>query len=581
MEIPRTRLVMLAALGVPIGLLGGLAAVVLLHTIALLTNLVFLHRVGWSLPSFAELRPAWWFPLVAATGGLIVAVIARWCPVIRGHGLPEAMDAVLSKQSRIAPRTAIAKPLSAAVAIGTGGPFGAEGPIIVTGGALGSLIGQVLRVSPAERKVLLASGAAAGMAATFGTPLAAVVLAIELLLFEFSSRAFVPLVVAAAVAAGMHGVYFGDGPLFHAPDHSPVGMVGLPLFAALGLGCGLLAALLTTGLSMSEGLYERLPISVFWHPAIGGLLFGSVCLLAPRALGVGYDVIDDILLGRIAVGTLAVLAGVKLVAWWIALGSGTSGGTLAPVLMIGGAFGALVGAAMERVAPGLGIPVGAMALVAMGATFAAATRTPFASIVFVFELTRDFGIVLPLMLGVVTAALVYDSLMTESLLTEKLARRGMRVRSELHADPMRTNTVSRVMTRDVVALRSDATLGEAREAFRTRGHGALPIVDPSGAVVGIVTRGDLLRTEADDRTSVVEVGSGDVVTVRSTETLLAVVRVMLEESVEHVPVVDDGAMVGICTRSDLLAARSGELLHERPQPGWMPSLGRRGGEGLR
>src|SRR5262245_49626802 len=235
MEIPRSRLVMLAALGAVLGLLGGLAAFVLLRTIALLTNLVFFHRVAWALPSFAQLQPVWWIPLVAAAGGLVVAVIARWCPVIRGHGLPEAMDAVLTKQGRIEPRTAVAKPVSAAVAIGTGGPFGAEGPIIVTGGALGSLLGQTLRISPAERKVLLASGAAAGMAATFGTPLAAVVLAIELLLFEFSARAFVPLVVAAAVAGGMHGLFFGDGPLFHAPAHGPVGLEALPVFAALGL----------------------------------------------------------------------------------------------------------------------------------------------------------------------------------------------------------------------------------------------------------------------------------------------------------------------------------------------------------
>jgi CBS domain-containing protein len=373
----------------------------------------------------------------------------------------------------------------------------------------------------------------------------------------------------------MHGLFFGDGPLFHAPDHSAVGLVGLPLFAVLGIGCGLLAALLTKGLSVSESIYERLPVPTFWHPVIGGLLFGTICLAAPRALGVGYDAIDDILLGHIALGALAVLALVKLVAWWVALASGTSGGTLAPVLMVGGAFGGLVGTAVQHVAPGLGIPPGAVALVAMGATFAAATRSPFASIVFIFELTRDFGIVLPLMLGVVTAVLVYDSLLTESLLTEKLARRGLHVRSELHADPMRSNMVGRVMTRQVVTVEATSTLGGCREVFRRRAHGAFPIVDPSGAVVGIVTRGDVLRADAEaDGTPILEVGSADVVTVRSTETLLSVVSVMLEENVEHVPVVDDGVLVGICTRSDLLTARSGQLGHERPQPGWLRSFRR-------
>lgn len=560
---------MLAALGVPLGLLGGVAAWLLIRSIALLTNLVFFQRVRWSLPSFSTLRPTIWIPIAAGLGGLVVAVIARWCPVIRGHGLPEAMDAVLTKQSRISPRTAIAKPISAAIAIGTGGPFGAEGPIIVTGGALGSLIGQALRVSPAERKVLLASGAAAGMAATFGTPLAAVVLAIELLLYEFSPRTFVPLVVSAAVAGGMHGVFFGGGPLFQAPDHAPVALVALPVFVVLGVACGLLAVLLTKGLSLSEDIYEGLPTPHFWNPVIGGVLFGSICLLAPRALGVGYDVIDEVLLGHLALGVLATLAVVKIVAWWVALASGTSGGTLAPILMIGGAFGGVVGILVDRALPGLDVPTGAVALVAMGATFAAATRSPFASIVFVFEITRDFGIVLPLMLGVVSAAMIYDALMTESVLTEKLARRGLHVRSELHADPMRTTLVQQVMTRDVASIPATATVAEARATFEEARHGGFPLIDEAGRLTGIVTRGDLLRSEADDSVPITEVGSADVVTVGPRDTLLDVVNIMLQEDVEHVPVIDRGVLIGICTRTDLLKARSHQILQERLQPGWL------------
>src|SRR5438067_9432601 len=238
---PPRRLVLLSVLAAALGVAGGAAAYVLVHLIALLTNLTLLHRFGWKLPSFAHHHPGPWVIPAALAGGFLVSLLARWSPVIRGHGIPEAMEAVLTKQSRIAPRAAVAKPLSAAIAIGTGGPFGAEGPIIVTGGSLGSLVGQLVPVSPSERKILLASGAAAGMAATFGTPLAAVILAIELLLFEFSTRAFIPLVVASALAAGMHSAFFGTGPLFAVPHHDFAGLSKLPYYVVLGIACGLLA----------------------------------------------------------------------------------------------------------------------------------------------------------------------------------------------------------------------------------------------------------------------------------------------------------------------------------------------------
>src|SRR4030088_3139514 len=273
---PPRRLSLLVALASLIGLAGGGAAYVLVHLIALLTNIAFFHRVGWKLPSFTNLHRSPLIVLVAVTGGLIVGLMAKWAPIIRGHGIPEAMEAVLTKQSRIQPRTALAKPLSAAIAIGTGGPFGAEGPIIVTGGAIGSVVGQILAVSPSERKILLASGAAAGMAATFGAPLAAVVLAIELLLFEFSTRALVPLVVASSVAAGMHAAFFGTGPLFAVPQHNFAGLSQLPFYIPLGLACGGLAVMVNRGLFAIEHGFRRLPVGEFWWPAIGALGFASV-----------------------------------------------------------------------------------------------------------------------------------------------------------------------------------------------------------------------------------------------------------------------------------------------------------------
>src|SRR3989440_1342180 len=307
-QTPPKRLLLLSVLAATLGLAGGVAAWVLLHLIGLITNFALFHRYGWTVPSFRNLPRGPGLMLAALAGGLVVTLLAKWSPVIRGHGIPEAMEAVLTKQSRISPRTAIAKPLSAAVAIGTGGPFGAEGPIIVTGGAIGSLLGQIVPVSPSERKILLASGAAAGMAATFGAPLAAVVLAIELLLFEFSTRALVPLVIASSIAAGMHSIFFGSGPLFVIPEHHFAGLSQLPLYAVLGLVCGGLAVVINKGLFLVEDGFRRLPVKEFWWPAIGALGFASVGLLVPRVLGVGYDQISQVLSGRLAIETLCVLA---------------------------------------------------------------------------------------------------------------------------------------------------------------------------------------------------------------------------------------------------------------------------------
>jgi H+/Cl- antiporter ClcA len=307
--------VLLTVLAALLGVAGGGAAWVLLHLIGAITNIALFQQWGWTPPSFRELSVGPQLYIAAVLGALAVSVLAIWSPVIRGHGIPEAMEAILTKQSRIAPSTAIAKPISAALAIGTGAPFGAEGPIIVTGGAIGSLLGQVIRVSPSERKILLASGAAAGMAATFGAPLASVVLAIELLLFELSPRAFVPLVTASAVAGGMHSALFGSGPLFRVPAHDYAGLGALPAFVLLGLACGLLSVVITTVLFELEALYRKLPVSEFWHPIIGAVIFVSIGLLAPRALGVGYDAIGDVLAGRLALATVAALATVKLVAW--------------------------------------------------------------------------------------------------------------------------------------------------------------------------------------------------------------------------------------------------------------------------
>ena len=562
------RLLLLSGLGVGIGLAGGGAAWVLLHLIGLLTNAALFHRFGWTVPSFTGLRPGPDLVVVAMGGGLVVSLLARWAPAIRGHGLPEAMEAVLTKQSRVRPRMAVAKPLSAAISIGTGGPFGAEGPIIVTGGAIGSLIGQVIPVSPSERKILLACGSAAGMAATFGTPLAAVVLAIELLLFEYSKRAFVPLVVATSVAGGVHALLFGDGPLFTVPAHHFAGLNELPLFGVLGLGCGLLAVVVAKGLFLVESGYRRLPVGELWHPIIGAAGFALVGLAVPTALGVGYDRIGAVLAGRLAVSTLAVLLVAKLVAWWLALGSGTSGGTLAPILLIGGSFGALVGHAVDGAAPSLGVSPGAFALVAMAAVFGAATRASFTSIVFLFELTGDYRMILPLMLATVVADLVAGALLRDGLMTEKLTRRGVTVQGDYHADVLAGAAVSAIMTREVATLPVDATVADAQNLFSSNGHSAYPLVDPDNRCVGIVGRGDLLGEDCEATTMVRDIASPELVAVTPSTSVLTALHLMLQEGVEHLPVLDGDRLAGICTRTDVLATRNRQLGLERRQRGW-------------
>lgn len=556
----------LSLLAAGIGLAAGGAAWVLIHLISFITNVAVFGRVSFDAPSFATLEPSPRIVVVAVLGALVISALAKWSPIIRGHGIPETMEAVLTKESRIAPRTAVAKPLSAAVAIGTTAPFGAEGPIIVTGGALGSLVGQVLRVSASERKILLACGAAAGMAATFGAPLASVVLAIELLLFEFSARALIPLIVATSVAGGVHAALVGPGPLFQVPAHEFSGLAALPAFALLGLAAGLLAVVITKGLFSVEWMYRRLPVGEFWHPVIGAVLFACVGLIEPRALGVGYEAIDDVLNGRLALSAVAILGAVKLLAWWFALGSGTSGGTLAPILLISASAGTLVGVALNEVLPGQDVPVGLFAVVAMAATFGAATRATFAAIVFVFELTRDYQVVLPLLLATVIADLVFSSLSRDSIMTEKLTRRGMRIGRHFGVDPMDTVAVAAIMTPDVITLAGDLTVDDARRQFLAEGHSAYPVLGEGGDILGMATRRRVFDHDVDPAApiSVVTVEVGNV---SPQDHAIDALHLMIEEHVEHVPVIESDGLVGICTRTDLLKVRRRQRRLEEPQPG--------------
>jgi len=558
------RIVALSVIAAPIGVLGALSAWVLVKLIGLLTSIALFQQVSTTPPPMSDLHPGPWLFLVAAAGGLAVSLIARWVPTVRGHGIPEAMEAVVERQSVIEPRIAIGKPASAAIAIGTGGPFGAEGPIVVTGSAIGSLLGQVLPVSPAERRILLACGAAAGTAGIFGTPFAAVLLPLELLLFEFSTRSLVPLFVAAAVATAIRSGLLDGGMLVPPMTFTPPHGLDLLWYVALGLVCGLLAVVICKGLFWIEGGYRRLPISEFWHPIIGALGFAAVGMVEPRALGVGYAVIGAELAGTIVGGALLALGVAKLLAWWVALGSGTSGGTLAPLLFIGGAFGGWLGS----IAVHAGIPVDprAFALVAMAAVFGASTRAVLTAVVFMIEIVAAPAMAVPLMLATAAAAIVATSLASDSLMTEKLTRRGLRIHHHAEVDVLRNTRVANVMSRDVVTIQAGATVAAARTALANGPHGAYPLITKDGTLAGMVSRSDLLADGVVDAEPVDAIASGDVIAVASSASVLDVLETIVREGVEHLPVVDDGCLVGICTRTDVLRARARSLDEERPAP---------------
>jgi CIC family chloride channel protein len=418
------RVLGISALAMAIAVAASVFAQLLTALIGLVTNIAFYGRLSTSFVSPAGHHLGLAVVLVPIAGGIAVGLIARYgSKAIRGHGIPEAMEQILYNESRIPARMMFLKPLSAAIAIGTGGPFGAEGPIIATGGALGSYIGQVLKITADERKTLLCAGAAAGMAATFGSPVSAVLLAIELLLFEYRARSVIPVALAAVVATGMRGALVGLGPAFPMPTLAPATPAALAAYVAVGAVVGLASVGITRLVYLIEDGFERLPIHWMWRPAVGAVAVGIVGVVAPRTMGVGYTNIDDLLSGKLAGGVLLVLCIFKLISWSLALGSGTSGGTLAPLFTIGGGFGAVLGGCLAAAAPSLGVDPRMAGLVGMASMFAGASHATLASVVFAFETTRQPMGLLPLLGGATAAYLMSCLLSRTSIMTEKIARK--------------------------------------------------------------------------------------------------------------------------------------------------------------
>ncbi|MEO7072082.1 MAG: chloride channel protein [Rhodanobacter sp.] len=575
------RILLISVLAILLGAVAAWAAQLLMFMINLITDICFYGRVsdvigrdthaGSFVLSPAGNQLGAWVILVPAIGGVVASVMARWgSRAIQGHGIPEAMEQILTNESNIPARMTWLKPVSSAFAIGTGGPFGAEGPIISTGGALGSLIGQLLRVSANERKVLLAAGAAAGMAAVFGAPLASLVLAVELLLFELRPRSLIPVALATVTAVGVRYATYGAGPVFAMPHILQPGGWALISYLVIGAIVGFASVWVSKAVYGVEDLFAKLPIHWMWWPIIGALVAGVIGWIEPRTLGVGYDNIDALVQGHFGVTVLLSFGMLKFLSWVIALGSGTSGGTLAPLFMIGGSLGALVGIGMGDVAPWFGIDPRIAALVGMAAIFAGSSRALLTAIVFAFETTRQPAALLPLLGGCTAAYLISALMMRNTIMTEKIARRGVRVPSEYAADYLDQVTVGSACARDVYSLRGEQTLAEVRrwlgEGTPEAQHQGFPVLNAAGQVQGVLTRRTLLDPQWHYTLTVGELVTRAPVMVKESHSLREAADHMVAEQVGRLIVVSQDApyrLMGILTRGDILSAHAKRLREAR------------------
>ncbi len=569
-------------LAVPIGALAAVSALILLRLISFFTNVFYFGRLSIASNSPAGNHLGWLAVLVPVVGATIVGFMARYgSDRIRGHGIPEAIESILLNGSRIEPKVAVLKPVSAAISIGSGGPFGAEGPIIMTGGAFGSMIAQMFHLTSAERKTLLVAGAAAGMSATFAAPISAVLLAIELLLFERKPRSIIPVAVASTTAALLRQYLLGQGPLFPTFGHGPwITPMALVCAVIAGIVCGLVSIPLSNSVYFFEDFFGKLPVHWMWWPALGGIVVGLGGLIFPQALGVGYDVIGELVKGDRALHLVLGVLIVKWLIWAVALGSGTSGGVLAPVMMIGAGLGALLSYVLPDMGPGF------MAMIGLGAMLSGTLRVPMAAIVFTVEETHDWNMLLPLLLGCVASYTVSTVLLRRSILTEKVARRGYHVSGEYSVDPLELLYAREVMRAPNVILQAHSSIQQALEQLPSdfaQRQRLLPVVDSFGLLTGVLTRGALQNesqqaSPSRETRALREIVHKDPIVVFSDEPLRVVVNRMAEKGVTRMPVVERGSnqFVGLISLDDLLKARARHLEEEqrREQTLWLPYFSR-------
>lgn len=566
-----SRILYTSALAAMLGAVSAVAAWALLEMIAFFTNLFYFQKL-----SFVDRDPwqagrHWWLILMPVLGGLIVGIIARYLsPKVRGHGMPEAVETIVFNGGRVQPRVAILKPIATAISIGSGGPFGAEGPVIITGGAIGSVLGQLLPMTGSERTVLMVAGASAGMAATFNCPMSATLLAVELLLFEWKPRSLVPVAIACVTAGAVRRLLLGPNSLLQmVPTGAPIYHSAMLGALALGIIAAFVAAGLSSAVHFFEGMFEHLHLHWMWWPAIGGLVVGLGGWIFPRALGVGYSVIQQMIAGESTWKLLAGILIVKSLIWAFSLGSNTAGGILAPLLMIGGALGAALGHLMPVMSPG------AWVLVGMTSVLSAAIGAPLTSAMLALELTHNGGLMLPVLLSCVAAYAVSVLVMPRSMLTEGLSRRGLHLSREFGVDPLETILVSQAMHTSVFALHENATRKDAADwlhKMEERGSESwshwqriFPLVDGDGRMTGTLTRAQMIvAARKDDLTCPLAADANrSPKTVSPFNTLRSCAMTMAESKLTSYPVVSaDGKLLGVVTINDLLLGRSEEAHRE-------------------
>lgn len=562
------RAMSISGLAVLIGFASAYIALVLLKLIGIFTNLFFFQRWSDTMASPAANHLGVWEVVVPVIGALIIGFMARYgSERIRGHGIPEAIEAILINGSKVEPKVALLKPLSSAISIGSGGPFGAEGPIIMTGGAFGSMIAQLFRLTSTERKTLLVAGAAAGMSATFAAPVAAVLLAVELLLFEWKPRSLIPVALASVTASATRRYILGLGPLFPVPAHPVfIGPEGLMGCVVAGILAGVLSALVTMAVYASEDAFRLIPIHWMWWPAIGGLVIGLGGLIFPQALGVGYDTIGALLQGDVPRKIIVGILLVKSVIWAVSLGSGTSGGVLAPLLMMGGALGGLEAMFLPHEGAGF------WPLVSMGAVLGGTMRAPFTGVIFALELTHDMSMLLPLLLAVTLSYGFTVLTLRRSILTEKVARRGYHLSCEYAVDPLEILFVREVMRTNIVAFPGDTSIDQMAGSVHTgrerRGQLLYPVVDDQHMLLGAITRNaleELLQQSPVPQVRIADAAVKEPVVAYSDEPLRQVVNRMADSGYTRFPVVDredNRKLVGMVALHDLLLARTRVLQEE-------------------
>ncbi len=549
----------------------GVIAKGLVMLIDCITNISFYGKFSFEPATPLHNTLGWMVVFVPIAGSVIVGIIARFgSSAVRGHGIPEAMEKIITGESKIPVKLTFLKPISAAISIGTGGPFGAEGPIIATGGAFGSVSGQIMRISAGERKIMLAAGACAGMAAIFGSPLAATLLAIELLLFEFSPRSIIPVALSCATGAAMHLIFFGQEPVFKMPDIPVASGIALTTYVALGAITGVIAAAVSRSVYLLEDYFEKLPVHWMWWPAIGAVAVGIIGYFAPATLGVGYSNITDLLTGTLPLKILFALCFLKYLSWVIALSSGTSGGTLAPLFTIGGGTGALLGVLVLNIFPNCGINVATAALIGMAAMFAGASRAILTSIVFLMETTAQPHALLPLIGACTAAYFVSFFLMKGSIMTERIERRGIRAPNAFKPDVLENISVLNVMDTAPVLICLDNKVSDIRQWLLNNisnyQNNLFVVTNKHENFVGYVETGKLLANEANGSSLLIQdIITKDLPAVYAQHSLASVSEIMGDCHMQSIAVIDPAMnkkVIGVITANEILQAYSDQQKEE-------------------